>query len=110
MNGRLTTGFKNPTIITAQQYGTKVSVEIDHSDTDLDELFDAFHTLVIGMGYSEDSWKQCIVGRADEYEDDNIYDMGIYEPSPELIKAMDEYNKLADTERNNITSEQNTHQ
>jgi hypothetical protein len=40
--------FKQPTIITGQQYGTKVSVELDHSDADLDELMDAFQTLVIG--------------------------------------------------------------
>ena len=62
-------GFNKPTIITGQQYGTKVSVELDHSDTELDELMDAFETLVIGLGYHPDSWKQWIVDRADEYRE-----------------------------------------
>ena len=88
------TGFNKPTIITAQQYGTKVSVEIDHSDTDIDELFDAFQTLVVGLGYHESAWKQWIVDRADEYKEEeieNAVDMGIYEPSPELRRAAEEY-------------------
>jgi hypothetical protein len=89
--------FKKPTIITAQQYGTKVSVELDHSDTDIDELFDVFQTLVVGLGYHESAWKQWIVDRADEYKEeeiDNAVDMGIYEPSPELRRAAEEYIKM----------------
>ena len=39
--------FIKPTIITGQQYGTKVSVELDHSDTDIDELMYAFQTLIV---------------------------------------------------------------
>lgn len=65
-----TTGFNKPTIITAQQYGTKVSVEIDHSDTNIDELFDAFQTLIIGLGYHESAWKGWIVERAEEYKEE----------------------------------------
>ena len=89
MNSRLTTDFLKPTIITAQQYGTKVSVEIDHSDTDIDELFDAFQTLVVGLGYHESAWKQWIVDRASEYyEEDNesAKDMGRVWTSTELEK------------------------
>lgn len=63
-------GMDKPTIITAQQYGTKVSVELDHSDADLDELMDAFETLVIGLGYHADSWKSWIVERAAEYDEE----------------------------------------
>lgn len=62
--------FTKPTIITAQQYGTKVSVEIDHSDTDIDEIFDAFQTLIVGLGYHESSWKSWILDRADEYREE----------------------------------------
>jgi hypothetical protein len=93
----LKAGFNKPTIITGQQYGTKISVELDHSDTDIDELFDAFQTLVIGLGYHESAWKQWIVDRADEYKEEeieNAVDMGIYEPSPELRRAAEEYVKL----------------
>jgi hypothetical protein len=70
------TGFNKPTIITGQQYGTKISIELDHSDTDIDELFDAFHTIAIGLGYHDSTWKQWIVDRADEYnEEDNSDDI-----------------------------------
>ncbi len=89
--------FVKPTIITAQQYGTKVSVELNHSDTDIDELMDAFHTLVVGLGYHESAWKQWIVDRADEYKEEeieNAIDMGVYEPSPELRRAAEEYVKM----------------
>ena len=70
-----TTDFIKPTIITAQQYGTKVSVEIDHSDTDIDELMDAFQTLVIGLGYHESAWKSWILDRADEYRETDAEDL-----------------------------------
>lgn len=88
--------FIKPTIITAQQYGTKVSVELNHSDTDIDELMDAFHTLIVGLGYHDSAWKQWIVDRADEYKEEeleNVRDMGMYEPSPELRRAAEEYVK-----------------
>ena len=87
-------GFNKPTIITGQQYGIKVSVELDHSDTDIDELFDAFQTLVVGLGYHESAWKQWIIDRADEYneeDNENAKDMGMYEPSADLKKAVEEY-------------------
>jgi hypothetical protein len=61
--------FKKPTIITAQQYGTKVSVELEHSDTDFDEVMDAFQTLTVGLGYHESAWKNWIIDRADEYRE-----------------------------------------
>ena len=87
------TGFNKPTIITAQQYGTKVSVELDHSDTDIDELMDAFQTLVVGLGYHESAWKQWIVDRADEYKEEAAEE-AMYEPSPELRRAAEEYVKM----------------
>jgi len=67
--------FKKPTIITAQQYGTKVSVEFEHSDTELDELMDAFQTLIIGLGYHDSSWKSWIVDRAAEYHEQDTEDL-----------------------------------
>jgi hypothetical protein len=69
MNNKSITDFIKPTIITAQQYGTKVSVEIDHSDTDLDELMDAFQTIIVGLGYHDTSFKSWVLDRADEYRE-----------------------------------------
>jgi hypothetical protein len=99
MNSKLTTDFLKPTIITAQQYGTKVSVELDHSDTDIDELFDAFQTLVVGLGYHESAWKGWIVERAAEYqeEEDSKWDedeIVLHDKVKQSIKdAMAKYNK-----------------
>jgi hypothetical protein len=64
------TDWNKPTIITAQQYGTKVSVELDHSDTSLDELMDAFKTLAVGLGYHSDTWKGWILDRAADYQEE----------------------------------------
>lgn len=75
MNNKSITDFIKPTIITAQQYGTKVSVEIDHSDTNLDELMDAFQTLIVGLGYSDTSFKSWVLDRADEYRETDTDDL-----------------------------------
>jgi hypothetical protein len=86
------TGFNKPTIITAQQYGTKISVELDHSDTDLDELMDAFQTLVIGLGYHDSAWKSWIVDRADEYKEEDIEDYVNRLSDKDIDKAFAEHN------------------
>jgi hypothetical protein len=69
MNSNFTTDFNKPSIFTAQQYGTKTTVEVDHSDLTLDEVMDAFQTLITGMGYHESSFKNWVIDRADEYRE-----------------------------------------
>ena len=104
------TGFNKPTIITAQQYGTKVSVELDHSDTGIDELFDVFETLVVGLGYHQSAWKQWIVDRADEYKEEAAEE-AMYEPSPELRRAAEEYvNMLSEKDIDEALAEHNAHE
>ena len=98
MNNKSITDFIKPTIITAQQYGTKVSVEIDHSDTDIDELFEAFQTICVGLGYSDSAWKNWIVDRADEYKEEAAEEV-MYEPSPELRKAAEAYVKVLEEQQ-----------
>jgi hypothetical protein len=91
--------FLKPTIITGQQYGTKVSVEIDHSDTDIDELMDAFHTLVIGMGYSESSWKQAIMDMGDEFRDEEFDKNYSFDfPESYIDEALAEHNQIEDAD------------
>jgi len=62
--------MKKPAIFSAQTYGTKTTVEIDHSDLNVDEVMDAFQTLIVGMGYSLDSWKEWIMETAAEYQEE----------------------------------------
>jgi hypothetical protein len=69
MNSNFTTGMNKASKFTAENYGTKISVEIDHSDLTLDEVMDAFETLIIGMGYHADSLKNWIIYKADEHRE-----------------------------------------
>ena len=62
--------MRKPAIFTAQTYGTKTTVEIDHSDLSLDEVMDAFQTLLNGMGYHSDGFKQWVLERAAEYQEE----------------------------------------
>ena len=69
------TGFNKAAIFTAQTYGTKTTVEVDHSDLSLDEVMDAFQTLIIGMGYHENSFKKWVIERAEEYIETDAEDL-----------------------------------
>jgi hypothetical protein len=64
--------YHKPAKFTGEAYGTKISVEHDHSDLTLDEMMDAFETIAIGLGYHSDSWKQWILDRADEYREEEF--------------------------------------
>ena len=75
MNSNFTADFKKPAIFTAQTYGTKTTVEVDHSDLSLDEVMDSFETLLIGMGYHADAFKSWIIDRADEYRETDAEDL-----------------------------------
>lgn len=75
MNNNFTEDFNKPSIFTAQQYGTKVSVEVERSDMDLDEVMDALQTLIIGLGYHENSFKNWVIDRAQEYNETDAEDL-----------------------------------
>ena len=75
MNNNFTKGFNKPTKFTAENYGTKTTVEIDHSDLDIDEVMDAFQTLLIGMGYHQNSFKKWVTERAEEYNETDLEDL-----------------------------------
>lgn len=68
-------GFNKPTKFTAENYGTKISVEVDHSDLSLDEVMDAFQTLIIGLGYHQNSFKSWVKERAEEYNETDTEDL-----------------------------------
>ena len=61
----------NPTILSAQHYDRKITVEIDHSDTDLSEVMEAVETLIIGMGFSKDALKHWVLDMYDVYRDED---------------------------------------
>ena len=67
--------MNKPAKFTAETYGTKIKVKIDHSDLSLDEVMDAFQTLIIGMGYHENSFKKWVIERAEEYIETDAEDL-----------------------------------
>ena len=75
MNSNFTTGMNKPSKFIAETYGTKIKVKIDHSDLSLDEVMDAFQTLIIGMGYHENSFKNWVIERANEYNETDAEDL-----------------------------------
>ncbi|NBU82713.1 MAG: hypothetical protein EBS55_13805 [Flavobacteriaceae bacterium] len=64
------TTHNRPAKFTGETYGIKISIDHDHSDLNIDELMDAFETIAIGLGYHKDSWKNWIVDRAKEYQEE----------------------------------------
>jgi hypothetical protein len=129
MNSNFTTDFKKQAIFTAQTYGTKTTVEVDHSDLSLDEVMDVFQTLIIGMGYHENSFKNWVKERAVEYNEtdaedlkeklsewrnEDVEDVVFHSKVKQSVKdAMDNYDwsdyenqeKLEDSERYRATEE-----
>lgn len=103
---KFNTNWNKPAIFTAQTYGTKTTVEIDHSDLDLNEVMDAFQTLINGMGYHSDAFKQWVIEKAEEYNEedkekstfkDEEDEHRFYNEVKESIKkGLESYNKDSD--------------
>ena len=62
--------FAKPTILTGTQYGTTITIEIDHSDTSIDEVMDGFLTMVKGLGYLDSTINQWIKDKSTDIYDD----------------------------------------
>jgi hypothetical protein len=63
--------MNKPARFTGEMYGLKVVVEHEYSDVSLDEVMDAFETILTGMGYHPDALKDWIVERAEEYKEED---------------------------------------
>lgn len=75
---------KQPSKISATQWGKTVTIEIDYSDTDLHEFVEMFKGVVIGLEYSESSWRSVIKELGEIYteedeEESKGKDMGMVE-------------------------------
>ena len=53
--------------LTVTSYNRKVSIELP-CDSELNEVVDAFEALMVGLGYSLDSWKDAIMERGEMYK------------------------------------------
>ena len=88
------TGFNKPTSITAKHYDKTITIEIDHSDIDINELMEMFESVTIGMGFSKDAFRNWVKeagmdfieeDRADEWEAEHP------QPNEALKKAFKNY-------------------
>jgi len=86
-----------PTKITGEQWGRKVTIELPNSDTDVHELLDIFKGITIGLGYSESGWDNGIKEMAEsiyETENTNLKDSLSEWSDDELGEAIAEFNHL----------------
>ena len=56
--------------ITAEHYDIKVSIELTHAEADLNELLKIFKSIVISLGYQQESWNSVICDAADSINAD----------------------------------------
>jgi hypothetical protein len=64
-----------PSKVSATQWGKTVTIEVDHSDTDLLELIEMFKGLAVGLEYSESSWRNVIKELGAIYEEEDTEDL-----------------------------------
>jgi transposase len=68
--------YKNtPSKVSATQWGKTVTIEVDHSDTDLLELIEMFKGLAVGLEYNESSWRTVIKELGAMYEEEDTDDL-----------------------------------
>lgn len=60
--------MSNKTIFSGESYGLKITYEFDHADLKITEAFDAMMNILIGMTYSHEQIKSCIINLAEEYK------------------------------------------
>ncbi len=77
----------NELTLTATNYNTKVSVELP-MDSGIDDLFQAFKTIVTGLGYYEASLKPVILEQVEVYDIQEKRDMEVENHLYEVIEKL----------------------
>lgn len=93
------TGFNKPTSFTVKHYDKTITIEIDHSDIDLNEVMETFEALTIAMGFSKDGFRDWVKEMADEYNEED--EQELYQPNQALKDAAEEYRRVV---RSNISN------
>lgn len=60
--------MSNKAIFSGESYGLKIIYEFDNADIDTEQAFDAMMNILIGMTYSHEQIKNCIINLAEEYK------------------------------------------
>lgn len=81
--------FIKPTTFTVKNYGKTITIEIDHSDIDLNEVMETFEALTIGMGFSKNGFRDWVKEMGDVYTEEDEEDL--YQPNQNLKDAAERY-------------------
>jgi hypothetical protein len=79
----------NELTLTASAYNRKTSIELP-CDSEMGELVDAFEALVVGLGYSLDSWKDEIMERGEVFKMQELRNQKDMEYYTNRIAALEE--------------------
>lgn len=63
--------MSKPTTFTVKHYDKTITIEIDHSDIDLNEVMETFESLTIAMGFSKDGFRDWVKEMADVYTEED---------------------------------------
>ncbi len=66
--------INKPTTFTVKHYDKTITIEIDHSDIDLNEVMETFESLTIAMGFSKDGFRDWVKEMADVYTEEDAED------------------------------------
>lgn len=61
---------KRNTVFTGKSYGTLVTVELDRADIELEDAFNAFKTILIGLSWSNEQIENWIKSKAEELNEE----------------------------------------
>lgn len=95
---------KQPSKISATQWGKTVTIEVEHSDVDLYEFMEMFKGIVVGLEYSESSWRTVIKELGELYTEEDeeefpnsvrneFYDYASKLSEEDIDAALAEHNK-----------------
>jgi hypothetical protein len=60
--------FNKPTTLSITNFGVTVSVNFDHSDVTIGQMFDAFKAAMVGITFSEEQIREHVIQLAYEWE------------------------------------------
>ena len=83
------TGFNKPTSFTVKHYDKTITIEIDHSDIDLNEVMEVFEALTIAMGFSKDSFRDWVKEAGADFTQEDEEEL--YKPNQALKDAAEVY-------------------
>jgi hypothetical protein len=62
---------KKGVIFIGESYGVRVTIEMDRADIDIEDAFNAFKTILAGLGWSDDQIENWIKNKAEELKNED---------------------------------------